>query len=345
METLKVLVWEYTLNCNSKCIHCGSDAGASRTNELTSEEALGLVDQSHELGVEKIVLSGGEPTLRKDWPRTAERIKDYGMKFGIISNGLAWNGQTIENILSTKPFAVGFSVDGEPKLHDYLRGVKGSHRKVFDRILELKRKNQEVCVVTTVNNQNINELKEIRYRLNDYNVDAWQIQLASPMGRMDASLTLDDKEYHKLTEFINDSRKLLPYMNVQAGDCIGYFGNLEKELRDDGVVWNGCSAGIHVIGVDSDGGIRGCLSIRAPDAIEGNIRKQSLKEIWENPNNFSYNRKFNIENLKGGCKGCEHGAQCRGGCQSSSTAFYGEFNKAPLCNYRFEEGVKNGKKE
>jgi radical SAM protein with 4Fe4S-binding SPASM domain len=343
MKTQKILVWEYTLKCNSKCIHCGSDAGKPRPNELTSSEALNVVDQAHELGFKKIILSGGEPTLRKDWTRTAERINDYGMKFGIISNGLAWNGQTIENILSTKPFAVGFSVDGEPKLHNYLRGAKGSHEKVFESIMELKRKNQPVCAVTSVSKKNFDELKDIRYRLNDHNVDAWQIQLTSPMGRMDKHLILDPKEYYQLAEFIIDTRGLLPYMNVQAGDCVGYYGSLENELRDG--KWNGCSAGIYTIGLDSDGGVRGCLSIRIPEAVEGNIRKQSLKEIWEDPNNFSYNRKFNVKNLKGECRGCEHGAQCRGGCQCSSTAFYGEFNKAPLCNYRYEGGIKNGKEK
>ena len=36
-------VWELTLRCNSNCIHCGSEAGKARSDELDTEEALKLV--------------------------------------------------------------------------------------------------------------------------------------------------------------------------------------------------------------------------------------------------------------------------------------------------------------
>lgn len=133
------VVWEYTLACNSRCLHCGSDAKTARRNELSSAEALNLVSQIKEIGFSKVILSGGEPTLRKDWVQTGRRIVEEGMKFGIISNALFWNNETYDSFSDLNPFSIGFSVDGEEKLHDYLRGYSGSHKKVFDSIRELKK--------------------------------------------------------------------------------------------------------------------------------------------------------------------------------------------------------------
>jgi len=330
-------VWEYTLACDSKCIHCGSNALNSRKNELTTEESLDLVSQLANLDFKLVVLSGGEPTLRKDWPIIGREIQKQGMQFGIISNALAWGTGTIETLAEINPYSIGFSVDGEEETHDYLRGIEGSHKKVFDSIRDLKKKRQTICAITTVNKKNISEMKKIRERLYVFGVDAWQIQTASPMGRMkhQKDLVINDNEHHALAEFVSETREMISWMNVAAADCIGYYGALEERLRDS--EWNGCGAGISGIGISSNGDIMGCLSLQAKNLVEGNIRKKALQQIWDNPVGFAYNRNFKAEDLRGECFGCEHGEKCRGGCQSQSFAHFGELHNAPLCNFRYEK--------
>jgi radical SAM protein with 4Fe4S-binding SPASM domain len=332
------VVWEYTLRCNSKCLHCGSNAKNPRKNELTTAESLKLVEDIKDIGFNLIVLSGGEPTLRKDWVEISEKINSERINLGIISNALEWDQSTIDAMHSLNPYAAGFSVDGEEELHDYLRGIQGSHRKVFDTIKKLKRKGVTVCAITSVNGRNLEELSLIRNRLIVYGVDAWQIQTASPMGRMAKrkDLVLTKQGYQQLGQFLSDTReKLKGYMNVQGGDCIGYFGRLEKRIRD--YEWVGCMAGIKGLGIDSDGGVRGCLSIRDDSAIEGNVRNTPLKNIWQNPTNFKYTRSFDLSDLKGQCVGCDYGEKCKGGCQSQSFSFYKKFNQAPYCLSKNEQ--------
>jgi len=84
----KCAVWEFTLKCNSKCIHCGSSAGKIRSDELNTEEALTLVKDLKSCGYDGIALMGGEPFLRHDWYAVAEEIKKQKMKLTIVSNGL-----------------------------------------------------------------------------------------------------------------------------------------------------------------------------------------------------------------------------------------------------------------
>lgn len=78
----------------------------------------------------------------------------------------------------------------------------------------------------------------------------------------------------------------------------------------------GCQAGLTNIGIDSVGNVRGCESLYDSIFVEGNLREQTLSEIWNNPNAFSYNRHFKTELLSGKCKECEEGARCAGGCRS-----------------------------
>ena len=154
----KVVVWEYTLKCDSKCIHCGSDAKLPRKNELNTSESLDLVSQISDLGFNLVVLSGGEPTLRKDWVKISEKIKSENMGLGIISNALNWDSNTLDALTALDPYSIGFSVDGEKEIHDYLRGKRGSHEGVFNNIQRLKERGLTVCAVTSVNKKNLEEL-------------------------------------------------------------------------------------------------------------------------------------------------------------------------------------------
>ena len=73
------IVWETTLKCNMNCIHCGSSAGSKRKKELSTEEAVNVLNDLKKLGTNLVTMMGGEPFLRKDWDIIAEHIKNIGM--------------------------------------------------------------------------------------------------------------------------------------------------------------------------------------------------------------------------------------------------------------------------
>ena len=73
-------VWEITLQCNLACLHCGSRAAHARPDELTTAEALDLVRQLAEAGIEEVALIGGEAYLRRDWLTIAAAIAKSGIR-------------------------------------------------------------------------------------------------------------------------------------------------------------------------------------------------------------------------------------------------------------------------
>lgn len=86
--------------------------------------------------------------------------------------------------------------------------------------------------------------------------------------------------------------------------------------------------------VASVGNIKGCQSIYSDDFIEGNIREESLKEIWNKEGNFAYNRNFDISQLTGNCADCDKGAIYRGGCRASCFFNQGTNYENTYCLYK-----------
>jgi radical SAM protein with 4Fe4S-binding SPASM domain len=129
---------------------------------------------------------------------------------------------------------------------------------------------------------------------------------------------------------------------VYPGHDVGYYGEPEEGLRTHAPklpFWTGCSAGCSVIGIESNGNIKGCLSL--PSAmngterfIEGNIRETPLAEIWSRKNAFRYNRQFTVEDLGGYCRQCEYAEVCRGGCTWTTFAERGAVRDNPYCYWR-----------
>lgn len=336
--------WEITLACNMKCMHCGSAAGKKRDNELTTQEALDLCDDLKELGTGLITLMGGEPFLRKDWYLIAKKIRDLKMDLTFITNGQKINKKTVTQLKQLNPYAVAISLDGAvAETHDSIRGTKGAYEKCLSSIRLLKEAEISTSIITTLHKKNVKELTKIRELILNRGI-AWQIQMAGPTGRFPKNLVLSKEEFYSVAMFISSSRnqysrKQLPVMGAHN---FGYHSHVLGQIMIS-PIWKGCTAGTTSIGIQSNGGIKACLSM--PDEyIEGNIRKRSLKDIWNDPDFASFNRKFKKGDLKGNCKTCKYGKSCKGGCETMSTSLTGGLHSDPYCLYQIEKEVLKNKK-
>ena len=59
-------LFELTLKCNMRCIHCGSEAGTQRIEELSTNEWKTVIEYLSKMGCKSITLLGGEPFIRRD---------------------------------------------------------------------------------------------------------------------------------------------------------------------------------------------------------------------------------------------------------------------------------------
>jgi radical SAM protein with 4Fe4S-binding SPASM domain len=127
------------------------------------------------------------------------------------------------------------------------------------------------------------------------------------------------------------ARRRLP---LYAADNIGWMLPTEPLLRSvadpPDRFLAGCPAGTSVLGLTSDGTVRGCLSL-PPAFDEDNVRRRSLAAIWDDERAFAYNRRFRETDLTGVCASCVFARICRGGCKSLAYAATGGVAENPYC--------------
>jgi radical SAM protein with 4Fe4S-binding SPASM domain len=316
--------WELTLRCNLACTHCGSLAGRARDDELTLDEGLRVADALVELRCQRVTLTGGEPTLHPAWDQLAERLTRQKVRVSLLSNAWAWHPSLAERASRAGICSLGFSLDGLEAEHDAFR-APGSFARVLEAIADAGAAGLEVAVNTTIHRGNRLQLVEMRDLLVRAGVRSWQLQYAIPTGAMAAhrELVLPAEDLLWLVPQIAEfCRERKGGMYVVASDHIGYFGKPEAHLRQADVsmpFWLGCWAGMHVLGIESNGNVKGCLSLPSErhgqaGYVEGNVRTESLKDIWQRKTGFLYNRDFRLADLRGFCRVCRYGDVCRGGC-------------------------------
>lgn len=330
MYDLSSATLEITRKCNAKCIHCIVDAGAPKNNELTNQEIIKFLEDIADLGASSVVLTGGDPFMRKEWPMFLHKASTLGLQVIFMTNALAINDEVIEVLKGFDSIAVGISLDGpDAQTHDYVRGVKG----IFDHFVEVVPKLIEagiyVAVPTTVMQSNFDRLDEIRDLLIDLKVPSWQLQIVKPSTRLMEKELLTEKQYYELAQKIVDYRKnYSDKILIMEADCIGYNSILTKDLYIK--TWHGCECGIYSVSIESDGNVKGC-----PNMVnsEGNIKERPFKEIWADHNSFKYNRCPDLSALKGYCAECSHRFICRGGCPTNPLTRSGQ----TFCLHKIEK--------
>jgi radical SAM protein with 4Fe4S-binding SPASM domain len=150
-------------------------------------------------------------------------------------------------------------------------------------------------------------------------------------GQSEAVLSLDN--YPRLVDKLLQLKTAGDIL-VDVGENIGYYG-LKGTALNDGMPYYGCYAGTRIAGIESNGDVKGCLSM-PEEFVEGNIRSSSFTAIWNNPDGFAYNRKFTKETAGGACRECRYLPLCRGGCATTSFSQTGCRADNPYCIYQLE---------
>ena len=328
------------MGCNMRCKHCGSSCANPLEDELTTDEALDLADQIAELGLTWVTLSGGEPFIRKDWHCIAKRLSDRGVIPNVISNGWLVTEDTIDKIKESKVGTIAISLDGLKETHDFIR-KPGSFERTTQALRRLVEKEIGCGVVTTISNANLHELRDLRKLLVEIGVPYWQVQIGLPMGNFakERGIILNPEQINEIIDFCHETAKQ-GQITLYPADCIGYYNIKELETRQMAhksatlPVWKGCNAGKRGFGILHNGDILGCTSIRDKKFIEGNIRQTPLKDIWNNPDKFKWNRTAVKTQLAGDCNQCQFGDQCLGGCPNTRlTMEHDIWGENKYCSY------------
>lgn len=330
-----VVSYNLTRKCNLKCSHCYINATQKELDgELNTEESKQLIDQIANVSRPLLILSGGEPLLRKDVYELVRYGTEKGLRMGLGSNGGLIDQKAASRLKEAGIKTVSISLDSNlPSQHDEFRGVAGSWDKAIGAIKALRDNDILVQLNTTLTQQNYDQIDDIMTLTEEIGVENFHLFFLVPTGRGAKMADISPVMYEDMIKgtFAKTHKHRL---NVRPS-CAPQFMRIAKDMGLDMRQWiRGCIAGMYYCRIYPNGDVTPCPYL--PVKL-GNVRDKTFGEIWFNSPVFKALR--NPDTLKGKCGDCEHKTVC-GGCRARAYGLSSDF--IDYCGDLHEPGELKG---
>ena len=350
-----VVVWNVTRQCNLKCVHCYAHAkNIPFDNELSTMEGKNLIDDLAGFGVPVLLISGGEPLVRKDLPELAAYAVEKGMRAVISTNGTLITPQMAGTLKKIGLSYVGISLDGMEEINDRFRGVKGAFRSALKGIENCKKAGIKVGLRFTINKINVGEIPELFKLLEEKDIPRICFYHLVYAGR--GSKLVEEDLTHKesrravdlimdLTKRLHDQGKpkeVLTVDNHADGPFIHLRLKKENPERAQEVLEllkmnEGNNSGIGIGCISWDGEVHADQFWRHYSF--GNVKDRPFSEIWTDTSDPLMKKlKEKKKYAKGRCATCRWLDICAGNFRVRSEAVTGDvWAPDPACYLTDEE--------
>ena len=296
------LTWEVSLACDLRCSHCLSSSGEPAANELTTAEALDLVEQLHANRVFQVNFGGGEPFMRPDFEEILAACLNRGIMTCISTNGTLLDEARVARLAASRLVAIQVSMDGaSPETCDAIRG-KGVFKKAIEAIKLLAATAIPTSINTVLTTQNADEIPAMHELAHSLGVSL-RVSRFRPSGR-----GADNWEELRPTpaQLLSFSDWLARSGDVRTGDS---FFSLTSQERQ-GLGLNLCGAAKLTCCVGPTGNMYPCAFLQTERFKAGSLRDQTFLEIWDSSEIYESFRNLRIHS----CESCQRFDQCHGGC-------------------------------
>ncbi len=324
---------------NFNQIQCGT---ASTANELDTDTALNVIDEIAELNPNIIlILTGGEPLLRKDIFDLSSHAAQKGMMVLLGTNACLVNDGVARKLKDNGFSGIGISLDSiHPEVHDSIRGMKGSWEKAVEGMKACKRKGLEIQIQTTVFKKNYDEIPELVAFANDMGARVFNLFFLVCTGRGQDITDITSKQYEDALKQIYKLHNQYEGEMLVSAKCAPHYRRIAYEMNPESALVKyysgGCPAGTNYCRITPEGNVTPCPYM---DTSCGNLKEKSFAEIW---NNSVILKELRESELKGRCGECEFESMCKG-CRARAYVTTGDqMEEDSWCDY--EPGKYGGKK-
>lgn len=336
---LRLIAINLTWRCNLACAHCYLDAGTENdaaSDELGSSEVCALLDQiAADSDQAMVVLTGGEPLLRRDLETIVTHGAQLGLTMVVGSNGTALTDARVQALKRAGLAGAGISVDSlDAGRHDRFRGLPGCWRKTMAGIQACRQHGLSWQLHSTLTSENAHELPAMVAFARDNGARVLSVFFLVCTGRARGMTDLTPEQYEQALAAVIRAQQENPDLIIRPR-CAPHFKRIAYQAdptsalaRISGFDGDGCMAGVGYCRVAPDGTVTPCPYI---EQAAGNIRAQPFREIWRDSPLFASLR---TPQLTGACGACEFRRLC-GGCRARPAARgNGLMASDPLCTYQ-----------
>ena len=276
---------EITARCNQHCRHCYINLPAgdqeARSRELTLSEIGDIADQAVGLGAIWVLISGGEPLLREDFPEIYLALKRKGLLVSVFTNAALLRDEHLELFKKYPPRDIETTVYGaSPETYERVTRRPGSFAAFTNGLNRLLDSGVRVRLKAMAIRSNFHELPAIAAFCRTHTKDYF---------RFDPQLHLRfDRDEGRNAEIREERLTPEEIVALERADEARFSALLKgcDKLINEEFAHIGCDhlfhcgAGNGSFNVSYDGKFRLCSSLWAPETIY-DLREGTLREAWE----------------------------------------------------------------
>ena len=348
------LAWEITRACALACLHCRAQAQPKPDpNQLTTAEAMSVVDQIRDMGDPILVITGGDPLMRRDVYDILTYAAGHGLRTSLTPSATALvTPKNLARVRESGVVRVAISLDGPAAdTHDRFRGFSGSFQRTLEIMRDVREAGLTLQINTTVSRYNLAALEEMPEIVAEAAAVQWSVFFLVPTGRGKAEDMISAEEHERVFHWLYDLSREAPF-DVKSTAAPPYRRVAIQRSRGEDPAGGGTSEqpiagagyrfqdGLHrpALGVNDGKGFAFishtgdvCPSGFLPLAA-GNVRDRPLADIYRTSSLFRDLR--DPEKLKGRCGACEYRTVC-GGSRARAWALTGDYlAEDPSCVYQ-----------
>ena len=295
---LKSIHIEISGFCNEKCVHCYIPHHRV-DGMMDSRLFYKILEESVDLNIINITLSGGEPLLHENILEFLERSRRFELSVNILSNLTLLNNDIISEMSKNKFLSVQTSLYSmNPKIHDNITQHSGSFGKTKEGLLQLIHAGVPVQISCPIIKQNKKSFIEVIRWANDKNIGV----VIEPIIFSIYDNSKSNLANRLSLEEIDEVYDVL-FHNGYANEIYDKAKEKRMVTANDSV----CSICRSKVCVSSNGYVFPCVGWHKN--IIGNLNKQSLKEIWESSKEIKELREIQLKKFNK-CISCEDRGYC-----------------------------------
>ncbi len=352
--------WNLTQRCNLLCAHCYMSASpsASAAGELTTAEGRRIMDEIAQVNPHVfLILTGGEPLLRKDLFELAGYARDKGFTVVLGTNGVVLRERQARLMRGHGIQGASLSLDStDPAQHDRFRHLPGAWQGAVRATRALRDEGLDFSIHMSVTDWNVKEIPAMIDLAGELGARVLNFFFLVRTGRGERLTDITPAQYEEILTYlarvqgVGDGEGRTPSVferqedpwSVPAGragrlliraKCAPHFRRIIWQLDPSSPLLTNyahgsCPAGKHYCRITPEGDVTPCPYM---PVSAGNLRERSFADLWEQATVFTDLRE---PALGGRCGACEFSRIC-GGCRCRAYATYGDYlAEDPACAYQ-----------
>jgi len=341
-------------------------SGADSSCELTTEDCRRVIDEMERVNPNLfLILTGGEPLIRKDIFEIASYAADKGFTAVLGTNGVLLREKQAREMRQSGLQGASISIDSTDAVkHDEFRQLKGAWQGAIRATSVLKDEGLDFSIHMSVMDWNTAEIPDMIELAQGLGAKVLNFFFLVRTGRGENLEDIVPMQYEEILTCLaqaqgvgkgNGSGQPTVFDRIedpwtipvgQSGDlilrakCAPHFRRIIYQLDPNSPLLKNyaqgsCPAGKYYCRITPEGDVTPCPYM--PVAV-GNLRSQSFDDIWHKAPVLNDLRD---PKLGGRCGVCEFSEIC-GGCRCRAYATYGDYlAEDPACAY--QPGLYGGK--